>query len=499
VKWSAILLTLVMLVPVLMVMVPSVQAGDIPENMPIVPVKNETIEYVHPLDIIEGEVSQRFFVVYANMIWNPLGWYWQNLTTRTNPDLGTVRWISGWEDWYDDWVTWGDPADIVLINNSTIPHTDMLLPFNLTGAIVLADRLYMECDAVDLPFFLIYKTDAVANFAVAAFFKNVTHQLVNTSAIPDWVLGYASTFSGDNLPYYEIGGNAATIITDTDIGGYRETSFRLSSAFNYSYYTTQKRYEATRTILNNGLYNWTDVNWFVGFPENRSVDPGTVKVYDLNNGIYLKLGENYDVTQGGIRMSFDHFPVGLSRSFTFDFYGYNASQGLGTAIAFSDTYVPSKIGNVDYYKSVPTWTNNYGRIYQGAVFIQLSFDDGKQRYIDPSSVKIYDTAHGVFLEPWEFAVNGGLIIVGYTIVPVGSEQSYDVYFKIDYNQMKFDIFAPLLVVFGIPISLFVFLVLAWIGLFVWTLVSYSPNKLMVMLIFGSIIGGYYILYALGYV
>lgn len=483
-KWSAILLTLMMLVPVLMVIVPSVHADDIPENMPIVP--PEQVQYVCPNEVMTAHSLQ-----------------WNNYSGES---VALADWVSS------------DPAP----GTTNFTGINFGYPYpNSTGVTVLEDKLWINELAPtnlftllgaglpdqDINPLIVLDADNMTNnqtelynYLVYGLTMWIANGTINDrSWFPSYLLDFRIYYSAyvnleplgrDNITVFGFG------ITNCS----RETYWQETDSFLYAYYTTQKKYEATLQVENNiSTSHYYDVNWYVGYPANRLVDPATLRVRDLDNDLYLTLGQHYDCSNAGVWMSFTRINMSEVRSFTFSIYAWNATIGIGTAIAYADTYEPSKIGTVDYYKSVPTWTNNYGRVYQGAVFIQLSFEEGKQRYIDPSSVKIYDTANGAFLEAWQFAVNGGLIVVEYTIVPVGSELSYDVYFKIDYNQMKFDIFAPLLVVFGIPISLFVFLVLAWIALFVWTLVNYSPNKLMVMLIFGSMIGGYYILYALGYV
>ncbi len=214
----------------------------------------------------------------------------------------------------------------------------------------------------------------------------------------------------------------------------RETYWRCEESFLYAYYTTQKKYEVTLSMVNNiSVSHYYDVNWYVGFPANRVVEPSSLIVYDLDNAMKLTLGENYDASNAGVWMSFPRIDMSESRSFTFTIYSWNATIGLGMAIAYADHINSVDHEDETYYMGTATWTNDYGRNYQGGVYINIDMEDGSQRFMDPSSVDIYDNTAQRWLEPWEFTCGGGLILVEYAAVAVGGVQSYDVYFQVDHS------------------------------------------------------------------
>lgn len=230
----------------------------------------------------------------------------------------------------------------------------------------------------------------------------------------------------------------------------RETYWQYEESFLYAYYTTQKKYEVTLQVENNiSISKYYDVNWYVGFPANRVIDPQTLRVYDNDNDVYLTLGEHFDASNAGVWMHFPTIGVGKARSFTFIIYSWNATIGLGVAIAYTDQYSTGNIGEKGYFKATPTWTNTYGRVYQGQVNINLDLEGGVQRDILPSEVEIYDQKEGRWLEPWEFVVSGGLIIIDYAVVNVGSAIIYDVYFQLDLG--KADPWSIYDTVGGVPI------------------------------------------------
>jgi hypothetical protein len=289
--------------------------------------------------------------------------------------------------------------------------------------------------------------------------------IVDRSWFPSYLLDFRiyyssyvnlESFGRDNITVFGFG------VTNCS----RETYWQQTDSFLYSYYTTQKKYQVTLQVENNiSTSHYYDVNWYVGYPANKVVDPATLTVYDLDNLCYLTLGQHYDASNAGVWMSFVRLNMSEVRTFTFTIYSWNATIGMGTAIAYANSYVQSAIGSTDYLKAVPTWTNNYGRVYQGAVFIQLSFADGKQRYIDPSDVQVYDRVAGAFLQPWQFVVNGGLIIIDYAIVNVGTVQDYDVYFHLDMTGSSgFNINDTAILIGGVAVSWLMLLIIIVVAL-----------------------------------
>lgn len=430
----------VLLWSTLPLMASGVGAGDIEENMPTVP--PEKVQLICPYSVMTANSLQ--FNNYSGELYSLFDWF-------TAPFLGTTNFtgmnftspypispgITVLEDklWINELVPI-DMADVNVFLGTTYPELEV-------SPIVVMDTDLMTWNDSEMYDQLTY--------GLGEFDTNLT--IIDRSWFAPYVLDfriYDSAFID-----LEILGSPRNItvmglwVTNCS----RETYWQETEQFFYSYYTTQKKYETTLQVENTiSASHYYDVRWYVGFPANRTVDPSTLRVYDLDNGLYLTLGQHYDASNAGVWMSFTRLNMSVARSFTFDIWGWNATIGIGTAIAFSDEYVQSAIGSTSYFKSTPTWTNNYGRVYQGAVFIQLSLTDGVQRHIDPSSVKIYDKVAGAYLQPWQYAVNGGLIVLDYAIVPVGSVQNYDVYFHLDMSGSGFNILDTAFMVGGLAVT-----------------------------------------------
>jgi len=261
--------------------------------------------------------------------------------------------------------------------------------------------------------------------------------------------------------------------------------FRNSSIFYYSYYTTRKYYEVTLTLNNSEEYNWTDVTWFVGFPENSSISYPSVRVYDLDNAVYMSLGRNYDMTLAGIRMHWDYFNASLNRSFTFTFYAENRTEGMGTAIAYVDTYESTELEGEDYLYSLASWTNPYAAEYNGELYIRVDHEYG--RYLDPGSIIIRDNLLSEQLSVTDWTYQGNTIVISYIEAGIGQVYSFDVYYQVDYSEAGgFDLFSPILVIGGVGLSPAIFMGIACAGMVAWTASDYSDRKFILLLIMCSI-------------
>ncbi len=293
------------------------------------------------------------------------------------------------------------------------------------------------------------------------------------------------------------GGNYTLNSTDT-IGAHRFTRFRQETLFYYAYYTSTKRYEVTLTANNSMVYaDMNQVYWYVGFPENKSIDGASVRVYDLNNDLWLAPAVNYEVTGSGIRMYWTWLNASTYRSFKITFYDANASE-VGLAIAYVEDYDSTTYDGESYYTCHASWTNSFAGQYVGQLVVRLNFDEAE--YIDSGSLVIIDKITSRELGADEFAYAGTSIMINQVSVGVGQIYSFDVYFLLDYEKAdEFDWFAPVLEIAGIPISAFAFIALGWGVVLAWTIAAYSPTKLTITLVYGSIIGVLYLLNTLGYV
>lgn len=270
-------------------------------------------------------------------------------------------------------------------------------------------------------------------------------------------------YHGTTLPSsIALNGQAVTVETSSPVSCERVSKWRGEDLFYYSYYTAQRRYEVTLNV-NNSL-DWgvlENVDWFIGFPENRSIDLSSVRIQDLDNAVWLVSGLNYDITQSGMRMTFDSLSPAAVRSFKFSMYDANATSGQGTAQATIDTYDATRYDGEPYYVGRCSWTNSFTYGYSGIYTIALTFD--KARYIDPSSIVVIDRMRSRQLLPGEFTYTGSSIIISNVEnVPISAVYGFEVYFWIDYGQVeKVDLGAPLP---GLGVSPIVLMIVGAVGL-----------------------------------
>jgi hypothetical protein len=266
----------------------------------------------------------------------------------------------------------------------------------------------------------------------------ITNGTFNVSSFPSYLLDFKMNGSAF-IDLKSIHAQNISVFSYGRINCSREVIWTQDVAFNWLYYTSQRKYQATLSLNNSMSYcDWYDVQWYVGFPENRTVDLTTLNVQDLDNAMRLSLGVNYDTSGAGVNMQFADLVALKQRTFTFTIYSYNATAGLGIAIGYASGYNGSSYNGASYFKATPSWTNDYGRLYQGQMQLKLDFADGNARYIEPSSVIVYDKVGGRYLSPWEFSIASGLIFVDFVQVPVGNVQSFDVYFHLDMSSTTQD-------------------------------------------------------------
>lgn len=451
-----LLLTLVLLGSLLLGVVPNSVSGtggdiDINENMPKVPVEN--VQYVHPWSVVEAKTL--FFKEYMGD-WNFITGEDPNYTgipfELPYPQaIGVSTTILEDKLWIND-ITAIDILGLTTAIKVDNPGWNYATAFNyVLSAIGVPGGPYSfdlwrywtlsPIAILDNDTMPAYNSTVLVDDLMVQVVDYITNGTFNTSHFPSYLLDFKinQTSYIDLKPF---GPRNISVASAFRLNCSRECNFIQSTTFYWTYYTSQKKYEVTLQLNNSMTYaDMYDVLWFAGFPENRTIDPSTLRIYDLDNALYLTLGTHYDLSMAGMRMSFSLLSASQARSFSFTIYDYNASQGLGIAIAYADSYSASSLYGDDYYKAEANWVNDYGRTYQGQVHIRLNFPDGNERYIDPSSVEVKDNVLNRILEPWEFVVAGGLIIVDYATVNVGSVQSYDVYFHFDFStQPRFNIY-----------------------------------------------------------
>jgi hypothetical protein len=276
-----------------------------------------------------------------------------------------------------------------------------------------------------------------------------------------------SFYHAHNLPsYLKLDGGNFTVVTSASINFTRHTEWREETLFYYLYYMNQKKYEVILDINNSMTADWTSVNWLIGLPENKIIDMSSVKVYDLDNALYLTAGKNYDVSATGIKMLFTSLNASDSRHMKITMYDANASSNDVLAIAYTDSYAQSTYLGKAYFKSTASWTNGQGATYSDEIKVKLDFKNDEQRFIVASDIVIYDRVAGRTLQSWEFTISDGVISIDHATVPVGEVQSYDIYFHLDMSSDGgFDLNTPIIVLpGGTVISVFVLAVFGIAGL-----------------------------------
>jgi hypothetical protein len=405
-------------------------AGDTPENLPSVP--TEQVEYVCPYSTYTANTLQ--FNNYTGEVISLFDWYTALPAAGTSDFVGmnftapfpNSTTVSVLEDKL--WINEITPIDMALVNLAL--GTTYLEGVPLTPIAVCNTDLMTWNDSEMFDMLM----DGLDEWDV-----NMT--IVDRSWFPAYLLDFR-IYSSAYIDLESVGSPLNITVFGLWITNCsRETYWQNEESFLYSYYTTQKRYEATLQVSNNiSTSHYYDVNWYVGFPANRIVDPATLTVYDLDNLLFLTLGENYDSSNAGVWMSFTRINMSETRSFTFSIYSWNATIGMGGAIAYANDYAANSAHGSGYYLATATWTNTYGRVYNGMVLVELDLDDGVQKYVAAGSVDVYDQEAGRWLEPWEYVSTGGLVIVDYAVVAQGSSQTYDVYFQLDMTSSdRFDI------------------------------------------------------------
>lgn len=260
-----------------------------------------------------------------------------------------------------------------------------------------------------------------------------------------------SIFHSTKLPaYLNLNGQNLTVETNNSIHAFRSTKWREETLFYYDYYTTQRKYQVTLSLNNSMWGDWKNAYWFVGFPENSTIDLSSIRIFDVNNEAYLSPGQHYDTTSSGIHMAFDKFNQSTIRTFRITFYDSNKTDYQGTAIAYMDSYSPSTYDGEDLYKGVASWTNSFTYEYRGQCQIKLSFD--KAQYIDPSSIIIIDNNRNQKLSDSEWTYSGTTITISSITAEIGQVYSFQVYFALDYSKAEsFSLYNTFL---GIPYIIF---------------------------------------------
>jgi hypothetical protein len=370
----------------------------------------------------------------------------------------------------------------------------------------IKDRLWINyAGKGDIMGFLTYDVSPVfilSNpFNMTSAIENLTTYITTGTlpAIPSYLLYY--TMNATN--FVDLNCENITVFSLYNISVSRESTVRSEQLFYYTYHTDTKQYVTTLTINNSLSYeNWSDVYWYIGFPDNRTINPGTVSIFDLDNAVYLTSGTNYEVTSSGIRMYFAVLNSTIARTFTFSFYDTNATGPTGIPIVTVDAYTTIQHNSESFFTFTASWANSFPSVYTGQLQIKMTFTNAE--HIDPASIEIFDKINNKYLTTNEFSYAGNTITIAQVSADVGTVHGFDVYFHINVKEAQdIGLFTELINILGIPISIVLILLVALVILVVWVVViSDEPWnkrtwKLLVTASYGSFVVVVIMLHYLG--
>jgi hypothetical protein len=233
----------------------------------------------------------------------------------------------------------------------------------------------------------------------------------------------------------------------------RTVTWREFDLFYWLYTVVQGKYEVTLWQNNTQNMTWRDVRWFVAWPEDSTIDLAGVTVYDVDNGLFLERGENFDVSAGGVAMAWASLNTTQLRTFMFTAWDANASETLSPPTISCADPTSENYDDELYYMAHGQWTNDYALPYHGLAFLSVEVDGS----LNPDSVRIFDVRSDQELDSTFYSVAGTTIIINSEAVgtvPVGGSLEYRVYFKAPVADQGLSFFSPLVVIGGVGISLY---------------------------------------------
>jgi len=190
------------------------------------------------------------------------------------------------------------------------------------------------------------------------------------------------------------GGKNITVETSGGSNVRADRVTRLMKVLTFTWTKDQNtgQYTATGTIENDRSYQWRDVVSSWAFPEDVDIDIGSVKVYDLDNAVYLERGKEYAVTTGEVVVGLASLDSGSTRRFALEFLQRERYQDTifftvrdGDVIAdTSGTYPDSP------YKITLRHTQTEASMFEGTIIIKFDFQGShKGEILDPDTIKVF--------------------------------------------------------------------------------------------------------------
>lgn len=281
-----------------------------------------------------------------------------------------------------------------------------------------------------------------------------------TEVYINWTGNSTERFHLTTLPAtLELGdGDNYTLWASASIDITRKVTWREYDLFWWAYYNGYSRYEVTLSVNNTMNMTWRSVNWFIGWPEGRTVDIYGVKVYDVNNGITLAPGEHYDITMGGVYFYWSYLNASTIRTFKVTAWDYNATNIADMPLILMTAYASENFEGRQYFCQ-GTWGNDMTAPYQGPITIAFKFDAD----VDPKTILVWNvnTNSEIPISEW-VATSTTLTLTGDALgtIAVGGTAHIKIYFNKGTQEGDVFLFSPLI----LGLSPWVFLVILSIGL-----------------------------------
>jgi hypothetical protein len=229
-----------------------------------------------------------------------------------------------------------------------------------------------------------------------------------------------------------LNGQNITVWADQNYSVSRASTFREISEYMVNYYSTQKKYETTISLNNTCPFDYYSPYWYIGFPQNTTIDQDTVTLFDLDNGIYLSQRTNFDVTAGGIHVTLNRLNSSGVRNFRLTYWDENGTTGIGAPNLIAQAYTQGSLNGISMKYTSVQWTNPWSVAYSGEIYISLSFENGDN--LLRSSITIIDETTGAVIPVTSYVYTGRTILIltdGVGSVGVGQGRNYGIYFTFD--------------------------------------------------------------------
>ena len=305
-------------------------------------------------------------------------------------------------------------------------------------------------------------------------FGNGTVNWVNITYTDNGTLMQNTTYIPGRI---NINGQNLTIEGSCDIYVSRETTYSQTTKFYWNIYNSSINpghisgrvgYHSAGITVNNPLTCSIDpVYVFAGFSDKTIPDTSSIQIQDVENGVLLEQGENFKTTGDGIEFRINGgLPSNSNREFTMGYYKdtahtYYYEDAQIEILQYVEEKTLSTSSKIYKYSEF-IWINDNDLAFRGSLRVKLGFKVD----LDRDSVKIMDLNYNQMVDDRDIIVGDEFIWISSNTmgtVQSGGTRSFGIYFQeLEYpgqniNEMHLN--TPLANILGLPISMFVILVL----------------------------------------